>query len=786
MRNVPLQTPQAGANDQEDLGLGANVTLICFAHLRWDFVYQRPQHIMTRLARTHRVIYWEEPRTTDKEAHLDLKVCPQSGVTVATPLLPAGLGESEANSQQRALLDTLAASLPPAPLIRWYYTPLMLSFSRHLPAHRVVYDCMDELANFKFAHPSLLTEEQSLLAQADVVFTGGYSLYEAKRALHGRVLPFPSSVDQAHFAQARRTVTDPHPEGMAQPRFGFYGVIDERIDFALLQSVAEARPHWTFVLVGPLAKVTEADLPRADNLHYVGQQSYDALPHYLGHWDVALMPFALNDATRFISPTKTPEYLAGGRPVVSTPITDVARYYGNLSAVHIANGPTEFLAACEQALSQSQSASRAWRDEADRALSSLSWDTTVAEMWTAIEAPRRPLGTPDSAPLPRRVSALGRGYDYLIVGAGFAGSVLAERLARKLDKRVLLIDKRSHIGGNAYDEMTADGLLHHKYGPHIFHTNSDDVFAYLSQFTEWRAYEHRVLAQVGDRQLPMPINRTTINGVFGVNLETDAETTAFLAQQAERLGSIETSEDIVVSAVGRRLYELFFRGYTRKQWGLDPSALDKSVAARVPARTCTDDRYFTDRHQAMPLHGYTRLFENMLDDRRITVALDTDFDDLRGDRGFKNVIYTGPIDAFFGHRFGKLPYRSLRFEHVTRDQPWWQQVGTVNYPSEDVPYTRITEYKHLTGQTSARTVLTYEYPQAEGDPYYPIPRAENQALYKQYEALAVRRSDVRFVGRLASYRYYNMDQVVAQALSVFRRIEADEALSPLSRKSQAS
>ena len=784
MRNHTSQTPQSIASGPQEYVAGAIETLICFAHLRWDFVFQRPQHIMTRLADTYRVIYWEEPRTSPAEPHLELRVCPASGVTVATPLLPPDTDDKEAAQILKGLLDTLVGSLPPASLIRWYYTPLMLGFSNHLPAARVVYDCMDELANFKFAHPDLWREERALLAQADVVFTGGYSLFEAKKELHSNVLPFPSSVDQRHFSQARRPCDDPHTDGLSHPRIGFYGVIDERIDFQLLAAIAQARPHWTLIMVGPVVKVSPDDLPRADNLHYLGQRSYQELPQHLAHWDVAIMPFALNEATQFISPTKTPEYLAAGKPVVSTPIKDVVRHYGSLAAVQIAQNPAEFIAACEGALNQAASPSKAWRDEADRALSTLSWDRTVAEMRAALTAPRRVFKREEDRP--RKPSGAGKCYDYLIVGAGFAGSVLAERLARKLDKRVLVVDKRPHIAGNAYDETTTDGLLYHKYGPHIFHTNSDDVFAYLSQFTAWRPYEHRVLAQVGDKQLPMPINRTTINGVFGVNLTTEAEAAAFLESQAEKLASVETSEDIVVSAVGRRLYEVFFRGYTRKQWGLDPSELDKSVAARVPARGSDDDRYFTDRRQAMPLNGYTRMFENMLDDPRITVCLDTDYEDLRNETSFTNVIYTGPIDAFFGYRFGALPYRSLRFEHVTLEQEWRQKVGTVNYPSEDIPYTRITEYKHLTGQKSPRTIITYEYPQSEGDPYYPIPRAENQALFKQYEALANRRPDVRFVGRLASYRYYNMDQVVAQALSVFRRIEADEARTPLARKSQAS
>ena len=362
-------------------------------------------------------------------------------------------------------------------------------------------------------------------------------------------------------------------------------------------------------------------------------------------------------------------------------------------------------------------------------------------------------------------------YDYLIVGCGFAGSVLAERLASQHGARILMIDKRDHVGGNAYDEKNADGILYHKYGPHIFHTNSDEVFAYLSRFTEWRPYEHRVLATVRDKLVPIPINRTTLNELFGLDLKTDEDAAAYLASRAETVEEIKTSEDVVINAVGRELYELFFRGYTRKQWGLDPSELDKSVTARIPTRTKTDDRYFTDKHQAMPADGYTEMFKAMLDNPLITVALGVDYQEVKHEIDAAHTIYTGPIDEYFDWRFGKLPYRSLRFVHSTIDAEQFQPVGTVNYPSEDVPYTRISEYKHLTGQQNRRTSITLEYPSADGDPYYPVPRPENQALFKRYEALADATRGVTFVGRLATYRYYNMDQIVGQALSVFRRID---------------
>ncbi|WP_262927187.1 UDP-galactopyranose mutase [Phytohalomonas tamaricis] len=367
----------------------------------------------------------------------------------------------------------------------------------------------------------------------------------------------------------------------------------------------------------------------------------------------------------------------------------------------------------------------------------------------------------------------GKGFDYLIVGAGFAGSVLAERLANELNKRVLIIDRRPHIGGNAFDHYNEDGVLVHRYGPHIFHTNAQRIVDYLSRFTEWHPYEHRVLAQVDGQMVPMPINLTTLNKLYGLDLNAD-QAEAFLASKAEHIEDIRTSEDVVINKVGRELYEKFFRGYTRKQWGLDPSELDKSVTSRVPTRTDDNDRYFNDTFQMMPKHGYTRMFENMLAHTNIKVMLNTDFDDIRDEIRYAHLIYSGPIDEFFDYRFGKLPYRSLKFQHKTLDQENFQPVGVVNYPAEDVAYTRITEYKHLTGQQHHKTSLTYEFPSADGDPYYPIPRPENATLYKRYRALADATPNVTFLGRLGSYRYYNMDQVVAQALSTFETLAREQ------------
>ncbi len=364
-------------------------------------------------------------------------------------------------------------------------------------------------------------------------------------------------------------------------------------------------------------------------------------------------------------------------------------------------------------------------------------------------------------------------FDYIIVGAGFAGSVIAERLATKAGKKVLIIDKRNHIGGNTYDYYNNDGILIHKYGPHIFHTNSKDVFEYLSRFTAWRPYEHRVLGSVDGQLVPIPINLNTINTLYGLNLSSD-QVEDFFEARAEKKDKIRTSEDVVVSKVGRELYEKFFKNYTRKQWDLDPSELDASVTARVPTRTNKDDRYFTDTYQAMPLNGYTSLFQNMLSHPNIKIMLNTDYKEILDDVRYKSLIFTGPIDSYFDYCYGKLPYRSLEFQFETVDTERFQSTGTINYPNEQL-YTRITEFKYLTGQKHPKTSVVYEYPKAEGDPYYPIPRAENAELYKKYQLLAATTPNVYFTGRLGTYKYYNMDQVVAQSLTLFKKLMIAES-----------
>jgi UDP-galactopyranose mutase len=360
-------------------------------------------------------------------------------------------------------------------------------------------------------------------------------------------------------------------------------------------------------------------------------------------------------------------------------------------------------------------------------------------------------------------------FDYLVVGAGFSGSVLAERLA-SAGHRVCVTDRRPHIAGNAYDYYDEHGVLIHKYGPHIFHTNSDRIYHYLSRFTAWRPYEHRVLAQVDGKLVPFPINVHTVNQLYGTNL-TEQDMESFYAQRAQAIPELRTMEDAVVSKVGRDLYEKFFMNYTRKQWGLDCSELDAAIAARVPARTNSDDRYFTDKWQVMPLHGYTRMFERMLSHRNIKVLLQADYREVGKELSYRNLVYTGPIDEYFDYRFGKLPYRSLAFEFKTVDAERAQSGAVINYPNEH-KYTRITEFKYLTGQEHPKSTVVYEYPRAEGDPYYPIPRAENAQLYAKYKALADKLPNVHFVGRLGTYKYYNMDQCVGQALATFDRISA--------------
>jgi UDP-galactopyranose mutase len=374
---VPVEfDAEPSANDP------AAPTLICFSHLRWDFVFQRPQHLMSRFAREMTLIFWEEPVDIGRSetAYLRVRDADGSGVRLVVPHLPQGMPDDAREAALKRLLDAHLATVQ-GPLIAWYYTPMMLPFSRHLEPDVLVFDAMDELSKFKFAPAHLLDLEQELIDKADIVLTGGSSLFEAKKDRHPNVHCFPSSVDRAHFAKARSGLFDPaDQEDLPRPRLGFYGVIDERFDTELLGKVAEMRPDWSFVMVGPVVKIAPEDLPRRPNIHYLGGKTYAELPAYLSGWNVALMPFAMNESTQFISPTKTPEYLAGGKPVVSTPVRDVVRHYGQMDGVEIAATAEEFVAACERALERSGNRESGWLAEADLMLSATSWDTTQARM----------------------------------------------------------------------------------------------------------------------------------------------------------------------------------------------------------------------------------------------------------------------------------------------------------------------------------------------------------------------------------------------------------------------
>jgi UDP-galactopyranose mutase len=739
--------------------------LVVLSHLRWVWVWQRPQHLISRLAKGRQTFFVEEPVAlgvaSPRLGHEEV-----DGVTRVWYEVPGDddhvdFDDPRASGYGAALREFLPSS---DQRLLWLYTPMAMDLAHQIPHDLMIADVMDDLASFKDASPKLRRRQSEMLEQARLVFTGGRSLYEGVCShVPDRSFLFPSGVEPEHYARAREHAS---PGKVA----GYVGVIDERLDLELIAGLAERLPDWEIRMVGPVTKIAPESLPAAENITYLGKQDYDKLPEIMGGFDVALMPFALNEATRSISPTKTLEYLAAGLPVVSTRVPDVVADFG--AAVALEDDAEGFARSCLEVASHSL-------EDRDHKVSPLirfhHWDAIANRMEDLIQQGQREPkvihldGAADAAVKNGTKSAKKpRAFDYLIVGAGFAGSVLAERLASQAGKKVLVIDKRPHVGGNAFDHYNDAGVLVHKYGPHIFHTNSREVFEYLSLFTQWRQYEHRVLASVDGRLVPMPINLDTINQLYGMDL-TSREVDGFFEGLAEPVEHCRTSEDVVVSKVGRELYEKFFRNYTRKQWGLDPSELDASVTSRVPTRTNRDDRYFTDNYQAMPLHGYTRMFENMLDHPNIKVMVNTDVKEIEGLIPYGEMIYSGPVDEFFNFRFGKLPYRSLEFKFETRDEEVAQPVAVINYPNEHL-YTRVTEFKYLTGQIHNKTTLVYEYPKAEGDPYYPVPRPENGELYRRYKTLADKTPGVHFVGRLATYKYYNMDQVTAQALQVFGRL----------------
>ncbi|MDP2302734.1 MAG: UDP-galactopyranose mutase [Ignavibacteria bacterium] len=361
-------------------------------------------------------------------------------------------------------------------------------------------------------------------------------------------------------------------------------------------------------------------------------------------------------------------------------------------------------------------------------------------------------------------------YDYLIIGAGFAGSVMAERFASQFNKKVLIVEKRNHIAGNAYDEYDEHGILVHKYGPHIFHTNSKQVFDYLSLFTEWRFYEHKVLANYRGELFPIPINRITINKFFGLSLTAEEEIKNFLLSKAEKRYPIMNSEDIIVNQVGRELFEAFFKNYTKKQWNLEPNELAPTVCGRIPVRFNDDCRYFTDKYQFMPKDGYTKMFERMLNHKNIEIVLNTDFKKIINDVKFEKMIYTGPIDYYFDYLHGKLPYRSIRFEWENIEEANYQSTAQVNFVDSSIDYTRVVEHKYLSGEISKTTTISREYPHNNGEPFYPIPSEMNRKLYSKYKEEQVKEKNTIFCGRLAEYQYYNMDQVVGNVLSILSKL----------------
>ena len=365
------------------MGNSVSYSLICLSHLRWDFVYQRPQHLLSRFARERNVYFFEEPIYGDEPTHLDVSRREDNLFVLVPRISHHDRDTFNVAEIEREMLDRFIASENIKDFVLWFYTPMAMDFAAHLEPMATVFDCMDELSAFKFAPPELIDNEKKLLEKADVVFTGGQSLYEAKKDRHENVYPFPSSIDVPHFKQAREIPEEPADEkSIPHPRFGFCGVIDERMDIELLREMAALRPDWQFVMIGPVVKIAEEDLPRAANIHYLGGKDYKELPAYLSGWDVALMPFAMNESTKYISPTKTPEYLAAGLPVVSTPIRDVVRPYGDLGLVQIASTAEEFVAACERALKENTSDSL---QKADEFLAQNSWNQTWSEMVRLID-----------------------------------------------------------------------------------------------------------------------------------------------------------------------------------------------------------------------------------------------------------------------------------------------------------------------------------------------------------------------------------------------------------------
>lgn len=364
-------------------------------------------------------------------------------------------------------------------------------------------------------------------------------------------------------------------------------------------------------------------------------------------------------------------------------------------------------------------------------------------------------------------------YDIVVVGAGISGATIAERYANLKNAKVLVIEKRNHIGGNCFDYYDENGILVAKYGPHYFHTNDETTWKYVSKFTEWIPYEHRVLGVVDGKKVPIPININTVNSLFNTKITTPAEMVSWLNQERIPISNPQNSEEVALSLIGQRLYEKIFKGYTTKQWGHDPRDLNPSVIKRIPVRHDHEDRYFTDKYQAMPKAGYTKIFEKMLAHKNIEVLTSTDWMEIKDNITFDKLFFTGRIDSYYQEELGKLEYRSLRFEMETIKQEYFQDGAQENYPDPDVPFTRIVEYKRATGQKHPFTVISREYPTWDGEPYYPVPSKQNETIYMKYqrEAEKSEKDNIYFVGRLANYKYLNMDEAFKNALETFNRIE---------------
>lgn len=775
--------------------------LVVFSHLRWDFVTQRPQHLIERFSMSSRVIFVEEPIAYTQENYGEVKkIVLSPNLVVLQPRMKL----TDYPKLLTPFLQKLQKNAAQAPIL-WFYSPAFISMVESLDSSLVVYDCMDELSSFKGASPLLITQENSLLQKADLVFTGGKSLYEAKLKKHANVYCFPSSVDQRHFEKALFSNTKV-PDEMSKipsPIVGYYGVLDERLDWELIKSTAQLLPEVSFVFIGPLAKISETDLPREQNLYYLGQKAYEELPNYLKSFSVAFMPFVLNQATTFISPTKTLEFMAAQKPIVSTAIYDVARQYRE--QVKIISSPTTAAAAIRAYLSETPAATAIRSALQNQVVTATSWDTTAQEMvelmmsaledrlevvptesewpslhnrnWSDFSELRSP-NVPTITNLPNLPVVWSpllsrKPADILIIGAGISGAVLAERYAAS-GKKVLIIEKRDHIAGNCYDYYNEAGILVSKYGAHLFHTNYDDVWKYVKRFGDWYKYEHKVLAKVDGQLVPVPVNIKTVNMLLGTNIRNKKQMKAWLAENQVKNAHPSNGQEAALARVGPILYEKIFKNYTKKQWDKYPEELDASVLNRIPVRSDFDDRYFSDTYQFLPKGGYTKLFKKMLIHPNIQILRNTDYFDVRDDLPeFEKVFYTGPIDQFFDFKFSleeKLEYRSITFVHETLNQEFFQENSVVNYPNDE-EFTRIVEYKHITGQKHPQTTIVKEYTSDEGEPYYPVPNPRNQAIYNRYKKEAEKLTNIYFVGRLANYKYFNMDQAFKNALDLFAKLQ---------------